>query len=120
MELTLTPTATLTQTLEHDLAHTLDPTHALDPTPALVSQRVAQAAVSILGTAADIAHEVLLTSVDFLDFAPVPGLQTAARTLLMIWDTLQEVDVSAPLFKSIIPSLYPYAWRGSIVLLLTL
>ena len=39
-------------------------------------------------------HEVLLTSVDLFELAPVPGLQAAARTLLEIWDSLQEVDVS--------------------------
>ncbi|KIK53580.1 hypothetical protein GYMLUDRAFT_250285 [Collybiopsis luxurians FD-317 M1] len=39
-------------------------------------------------------HKVLLTSVDLFELAPVPGLQAAARTLLEIWDSLQEVDVS--------------------------
>lgn len=59
------------------------------------SQRVAKAAASILGTTGDIAHEALLLSVDVLEFAPVLGLQQAARTLLGIWDALQMVDVSA-------------------------
>ncbi|KAF8890966.1 hypothetical protein BD779DRAFT_1515523 [Infundibulicybe gibba] len=57
-------------------------------------ERVAQAAASVLGTAGDIAHEALLMSVELLDFAPVPGLQTAAKTLLNIWDTLQMVDMN--------------------------
>ena len=46
-----------------------------------------------MGTAVELTHEALLTSVDLLEFAPVPGLQTAARTLLQIWDSLQSVDV---------------------------
>jgi hypothetical protein len=31
--------------------------------------------------------------VDLLDLAPVPGLGTAAVTLLNVWDALQKVDV---------------------------
>ncbi|KAJ4490744.1 hypothetical protein J3R30DRAFT_3277483 [Lentinula aciculospora] len=58
----------------------------------ITRKRVAQAASSILGTSALIAHEVLLTSVDLFELAPVPGLQAAARTLLKIWDCLQQVD----------------------------
>lgn len=34
-------------------------------------------------------------SVELLDFAPIPGLQAVAKTLLNIWDALQMVDVSA-------------------------
>lgn len=59
----------------------------------ILFQRVAQAARSVLGTATDVTHEVLKFSVDFLDFAPVPGLQSAARTLLMIWDSVELIDV---------------------------
>ncbi|KAF9069993.1 hypothetical protein BDP27DRAFT_1362916 [Rhodocollybia butyracea] len=55
-------------------------------------KRVAQAASSILGTSALIAHEVLLRSVDLVELAPVPGLSAAARTLLEIWESLQQVD----------------------------
>ncbi|GLB45720.1 putative protein tyrosine kinase [Lyophyllum shimeji] len=57
-------------------------------------ERVAQAVASILGTAGDAAHEVLLTSVDLLDLAPVPGLASAARVLLNIWDALELVDTN--------------------------
>ncbi|KAF5386293.1 hypothetical protein D9757_008606 [Collybiopsis confluens] len=55
-------------------------------------KRVAQAASSILGTSALVAHEILLTSVELFELAPVPGLAAAARTLLEIWDSVQEVD----------------------------
>ncbi|KAJ4486547.1 hypothetical protein C8J55DRAFT_452053 [Lentinula edodes] len=58
----------------------------------ITRKRVAQAASSILGTSALIAHEILLTSVDLVELAPVPGLQAAARTLLQIWACLQQVD----------------------------
>ncbi|KAJ3848775.1 hypothetical protein EV368DRAFT_48649 [Lentinula lateritia] len=58
----------------------------------ITRRRVAQAASSILGTSALIAHEILLTSVDLVELAPVPGLQAAARTLLQIWACLQQVD----------------------------
>lgn len=64
-------------------------THANAP----LTQRVAVAARSVLGTTLDITHEALLTSVDLLDLAPVPGLAIAARTLLNVWDCLQKVDV---------------------------
>ncbi|KAJ3994635.1 hypothetical protein F5050DRAFT_1575245 [Lentinula boryana] len=58
----------------------------------ITRKRVAQAASSVLGTTALITHEILLTSVDLFELAPVPGLQAAARTLLKIWDCLQQVD----------------------------
>ncbi|KAH7868104.1 uncharacterized protein C8R40DRAFT_1003620, partial [Lentinula edodes] len=58
----------------------------------ITRKRVAQAASSILGTSALIAHEILVTSVDLVELAPVPGLQAAARTLLQIWACLQQVD----------------------------
>lgn len=47
----------------------------------------------MLGTAGDVAHEALFMSVELLQFAPVPGLSSAALTLLNIWDALQLVDV---------------------------
>lgn len=56
--------------------------------------RVASAAVSVLGTAGDLAHELLRTGVDVLVLVPIPGLEPAARTLLQIWDTLQQVDMN--------------------------
>ncbi|KAE9407480.1 hypothetical protein BT96DRAFT_933245 [Gymnopus androsaceus JB14] len=58
----------------------------------ITRKRVAQAASSILGNSALMAHEVLLHSVDLFELAPVPGLSLAARTLLEIWDCVQEVD----------------------------
>lgn len=40
------------------------------------------------------AHDVLTTGIDLLEFAPIPGLATVARTLLNIWDAVESVDVS--------------------------
>ena len=44
--------------------------------------------------AASIGHEVLFTRVDFLQFAPVPGLNVAGKILLSIWDAVELVEVS--------------------------
>ena len=66
-------------------------------------QRVATAAASVLGTTGSVSHELLQLGADFLGFVPVPGLELAARTLLEIWDTLQQVDVSLPRFSSCFP-----------------
>jgi abelson tyrosine-protein kinase 1 len=44
--------------------------------------------------AASIGHEVLFTGVDLLQFAPVPGLDTAGKILLGIWDAVELVEVS--------------------------
>jgi hypothetical protein len=80
--------------------------YACDNTSPLIhpSQRVASAAVSVLGTATDVAHELLQIGVSFLGFVPIPGLEPAARTLLQIWDTLQQVDVKLPLFSIFTPA----------------
>ncbi|KAL6299815.1 hypothetical protein BKA93DRAFT_569950 [Sparassis latifolia] len=59
-----------------------------------LSQRVADAAVSIMGVAGDVVHEALLLSSDVVQFSPIPGLQVAARGLLDIWDALQLVDMN--------------------------
>ena len=45
-------------------------------------------------TAADITHEALFIGVDFLGFAPIPGLQAVGHLLLNIWNASQLVDVS--------------------------
>ncbi|KAI0317882.1 hypothetical protein OF83DRAFT_1171602 [Amylostereum chailletii] len=57
-------------------------------------QRVQKAALSALGTAALIGHEMLFAGVDLLGFVPVPGLEVAARTLLSIWDALEMVEMN--------------------------
>ncbi|EEB90296.1 hypothetical protein MPER_11513, partial [Moniliophthora perniciosa FA553] len=57
-------------------------------------QRVYVAARSVLGTALDVTHEALVLSADMLEFAPIPGLSACARTLLLIWDSLQMVDLN--------------------------
>ncbi|OSC98358.1 hypothetical protein PYCCODRAFT_1480695 [Trametes coccinea BRFM310] len=56
--------------------------------------RVGEAAVNVLGVAGQVAHELLELSADVLRFAPVVGLEEAARTLLNIWDALQLVDIN--------------------------
>ncbi|KAI9060336.1 hypothetical protein FKP32DRAFT_1656183 [Trametes sanguinea] len=57
-------------------------------------ERVGEAAVNVLGLAGQVAHELLELSVDVLRFAPLVGLEEAARTLLNIWDALQLVDIN--------------------------
>ena len=66
---------------------------------------MADAAVSILGTAADIPHEIILMGADGLRYAPIPGLEVAATSLITIWDALQLVDVRI--------SIYFIFFRGS-------
>lgn len=53
--------------------------------------------MNVLGVAGDVTHEALLLSAELLQFAPMPGLEVAARALLDIWDALQMVDVSEQL-----------------------
>ncbi|KAJ3509359.1 hypothetical protein NLJ89_g5260 [Agrocybe chaxingu] len=65
-------------------------TQALEST----RQKVAKAVVSALGTGADVVHEALYLGVELLEFAPVPGLQAAAKTILNIWDAAQQVDMN--------------------------
>ncbi|KAL1938386.1 hypothetical protein VTO73DRAFT_11626 [Trametes versicolor] len=57
-------------------------------------ERVAEAAANVLGTTGEVMHELLEVSVDILRFAPIVGLEEAARTLLNIWDSLQLVDIN--------------------------
>ncbi|KAI0632558.1 hypothetical protein C8Q77DRAFT_1058832 [Trametes polyzona] len=57
-------------------------------------QRVAEAAANVLGVTGEVLHELLEVSVDVLRFAPIVGLEEAARTLLNIWDSLQLVDIN--------------------------
>ncbi|KAG6877678.1 hypothetical protein C0992_009504 [Termitomyces sp. T32_za158] len=56
--------------------------------------RVGQAVKSVLGTATDVAHEILFTGMPVLNSVPVPGLGAAAYILLEIWDALQLVDTN--------------------------
>lgn len=51
----------------------------------------------MLGITAQVVHDLLEVSTDVLRFAPIPGLEEAARTLLSIWDALQLVDVRVSL-----------------------
>ncbi|KAF5378466.1 hypothetical protein D9615_007020 [Tricholomella constricta] len=59
-----------------------------------------------LGTTGDVAHNVLITSMDLLEFVPVLGLASAARVLLDIWDALQLVDMSTRCMHASSPNLY--------------
>lgn len=63
-----------------------------------------EAVGSALATAASIGHEALFTGVDLLQFAPVPGLNTAGAILLKIWDAIEIVEVSviSVLFKALL------------------
>ncbi len=70
--------------------------------------------MNVLGTAGEVVHELLEVSVDVLKFAPIVGLEEAARTLLNIWDALQLVDVS-PAPSSVFacsPCRRSTAWRA--------
>ena len=49
--------------------------------------------LNVLGYTEEVLHELLEISADVLQFAPIPGLEVAARTLLGIWDALKMVDV---------------------------
>lgn len=49
--------------------------------------------MAILGTTGDVAHDVLASSIEVLDFVPIAGLAPAAKALLSIWDALQLVGV---------------------------
>lgn len=66
-------------------------------------QRVAEAAANVLGTTGMVMHELLEVSVDVLRFAPIVGLEEAARTLLNIWDSLQLVDVRVYVTTTVMP-----------------
>ncbi|KAJ7188007.1 hypothetical protein C8R46DRAFT_1205222 [Mycena filopes] len=57
-------------------------------------KRVTVAAAHVLGTSLRVTHEALLLSSEFLDIVPVPvpGLRSAAKILLAIWDSVQSVD----------------------------
>ncbi|THH14319.1 hypothetical protein EW146_g5999 [Bondarzewia mesenterica] len=57
-------------------------------------QRVIEATASVLGMAAQVAHEALFAGVDLLRFAPVPGLEVAGSVLLNIWDALEMVEMN--------------------------
>ncbi|GLB41362.1 putative protein tyrosine kinase [Lyophyllum shimeji] len=54
--------------------------------------RVARAVSPLVDIAGDVAYEVLLNGAELLEFAPIAGLDGAARLLLGIWDSLQQVD----------------------------
>ncbi|KAJ2913976.1 hypothetical protein MD484_g6442, partial [Candolleomyces efflorescens] len=57
-------------------------------------QRVARAVRSVLGSSADVGYELLSVTAELLDLVPIPGLAPAAKTLLTIWDAVQNVDVN--------------------------
>ncbi|KAL0952988.1 hypothetical protein HGRIS_007199 [Hohenbuehelia grisea] len=62
--------------------------------PARLPASASTSGRDILDLAANAAHDILELGTDFLDFAPIPGLQSAARTLLAVWDALEGVDLN--------------------------
>ncbi|TFK33765.1 kinase-like domain-containing protein [Crucibulum laeve] len=54
--------------------------------------RVLKALRSAIDLTSDAAREALRVGVEVLPFAPVPGLEVAAKILLGIWDAIQVVD----------------------------
>ncbi|KZV71600.1 hypothetical protein PENSPDRAFT_734076 [Peniophora sp. CONT] len=57
-------------------------------------QRVIEAVSSVLGPAADLAHQALFLGVDLLQFAPVPALDVAGKALLGIWDAVEMIEIN--------------------------
>ncbi|KAL5525571.1 hypothetical protein ACEPAG_6907 [Sanghuangporus baumii] len=56
--------------------------------------QVSHALRSTLDYGLDATHDLLEISADVLRFAPIPGLEEAARVLLTIWDSLQLVETN--------------------------
>lgn len=52
----------------------------------------------------DATHDLLEISADLVRFAPIPGLEEAARVLLTIWESLQLVEVRVLFMLSLVPS----------------
>ena len=50
--------------------------------------------MNMLDWTEETANELLKIGTGPLRFAPIPGLEEAARTLLGIWDALETIDVS--------------------------
>ncbi|KZV62749.1 kinase-like protein [Peniophora sp. CONT] len=57
-------------------------------------KRVGEAVSAVLGSAADITHELLTIGADVLQFAPVPALDLAAKALLGIWDAVELIEMN--------------------------
>ena len=49
-------------------------------------------------------HELLQIGAGSLGSVTMPGLETAARAVLKIWDTLQQVDVDLLSFSRVFPT----------------
>jgi hypothetical protein len=47
-----------------------------------------------LGNTVDVGYELLSVTGELLELVPIPRLAPAAKTLLAIWDAVQNVDVS--------------------------
>lgn len=76
------------------------PQKAIDLSPEVAEawthtkERVSTAIKSVLDVSLDVFHELLVLGSDFLEFAPIPGLSPAARSLVEIWDAVQKVDLN--------------------------
>ncbi|KAF8345018.1 kinase-like domain-containing protein [Amanita rubescens] len=57
-------------------------------------KRVAQAVSCGLSVAGDTMYDALFVGVKIMEFSPVPGLEACGRTLLQIWDTMQQVALN--------------------------
>lgn len=57
-------------------------------------KRVSVAIKSVFDITLDVAHELLAVGSDVLELAPIPGLSPVARSLLEIWDAMQNVDLN--------------------------
>lgn len=61
---------------------------------AVLGPRYREVVGEVVSTGLDITREVLGVGAEVLELAPIPGLATAARVLVDIWDAVQLVDVS--------------------------
>ena len=59
----------------------------------LFIQAVGATLKKIFGVAGEIVVDVLETSIDLMDFAPLPGLQTISKTFVSSWRAVQQVSV---------------------------
>ncbi|KAF5376712.1 hypothetical protein D9615_007795 [Tricholomella constricta] len=99
------PKATPSKSLLHRLKSTsrpwASPPHRSSPLPKEQTERwhhtrmrVARAVSPMIDITVDVAHDVLANGAELLKFAPIPGLDGAAKVLLGIWDALQKVTTN--------------------------
>ncbi|PPQ73056.1 hypothetical protein CVT26_014648 [Gymnopilus dilepis] len=69
---------------------------------AQTSDAVGATLKKIFGVAGEILVDVLETSIDLMDLAPLPGLQTISRTFVSIWRAVQQVSTNRLAFLRLV------------------